>query len=534
MPFMNLKHIWQINEKSNLTTSIYAAFGRGGGYAGKANSETYSEYDWYGSDYGILNTKFRCSDGTFDYAKIEEINSSSNNGSEMIMTRVDGKQDWYGLISTYSNQAFGVLDYFVGIDSRYYKNGHTNRIADLFGGDYYIDPVRADVSINNNPYATDEWKNQHLKVGDVVYRDYDSHILQNGLFAQAEYNKGIVNAFLSGSINRTIYWRYDRLYNAGDNAKSDAIGFWCGNVKSGINLNLNNKNNIFFNIGFNSKAPQFKSGAFMSANTSNVINTKACNEKSLSAELGYMLRINYLSFKANAYYTQWIDKSMTKKGKITEQYYINMTGVDSRHMGLELELTLTPCNWIEANAMFSLGDWRWISDDVKGYAYNINGQAIAPDGEITTPGANNHAYATINMKGIKVGGSAQTTASVDLTFKPLNGLRLGGGYLYHGNNYAYYSLSGSSLSLGKEMFVLQPWKMPSYGTFDLWCSYAFKIGNYTATLSGHINNLFDNRYIEKAWNPSNVSNTETTINPDDVYYFYSIGRTWSIKLKIEF
>lgn len=534
MPFMNLKHIWQINEKSNLTTSIYTAFGRGGGYAGKANSETYSEYDWYGSDYGILNTKFRCNDGTFNYAKIEEINSSSNNGSELIMSRVDGRQDWYGLISTYSNQAFNVLDFFVGIDSRYYKIGHTNRIADLFGGDYYIDPARADVSVNNNPYATDEWKNQHLKVGDVVYRDYDSHVLQNGLFAQAEYNKGIVNVFLSSSLNRTIYWRYDRLYNAGDNARSNTIGFWCGNVKSGINLNLNNRNNIFFNLGFNSKAPQFKSGAFMSANTSNVINTKACNEKSLSAELGYMFITTYLSLKANAYYTQWIDKSMTKKGKITEQYYINMTGVDSRHMGLELELALMPFDCLEANAMLSLGDWKWISDDVKGYAYNLNGQAITPDGEITMPGANNHAFATINMKDIKVGGSAQTTASIDITFKPLDGFRIGGGYLYHGNNYAYYSLAGSSLSLGEEMFVLQPWKMPSYGTFDLWSSYAFKIGNYTATLSGHINNLLNNRYIEKAWNPSNVSKTETTINTEDVYYFYSIGRTWSIKLKFEF
>ena len=171
MPFMTLKHLWQINEKSNLTTTVYAALGSGGGYNGKANETTYSEYDWYGSDYGKLNMKFRAADGTFDYAKIEAINKASDSGSELIMSRIRGKQNWYGLLSTFSSQAFGCIDWFAGIDSRYYKNQHTNEIVDLFGGEYYIDPCRSEVNINNNALATDEWKNQHLGVGDVVYRD---------------------------------------------------------------------------------------------------------------------------------------------------------------------------------------------------------------------------------------------------------------------------------------------------------------------------------------------------------------------------
>ena len=93
MPFMTLKHLWQINEKSNLTTTVYAALGSGGGYNGKANETTYSEYDWYGSDYGKLNMKFRAADGTFDYAKIEGINKASDSGSELIMSRIRGKQN---------------------------------------------------------------------------------------------------------------------------------------------------------------------------------------------------------------------------------------------------------------------------------------------------------------------------------------------------------------------------------------------------------------------------------------------------------
>ena len=138
------------------------------------------------------------------------------------------------------------------------------------------------------------------------------------------------------------------------------------------------------------------------------------------------------------------------------------------------------------------------------------------------------------MKGIHIGGSAQTTASVDATFKPFAGFRVGCGYAYFSRNYAYYSLSGSSLKLGKDMYVMEPWEIPSYGSVDLWSSYRFTLGSFVATISGQVSNLFDNYYIEKAWNPSTVSNEITEVNPDDVYFFYSIGRTWTISFKIDF
>lgn len=533
-PIISLKHIWQVSENSNLTSKAYVSLGRGGGYSGQANSEEYSEYDWYGSDYGVLNTKFRCSDGTFDYSKIESINRASANGSQMIMSSQRANQDWYGFMSTYSNQTKNNLDWFAGVDLRYYKSRHTNEIVDLFGGDYYIDPCRSEVSIMNNPLATEEWKNQHLGVGDVVYRDYDSNILQGGVFGQAEYSTDILNVFVSGTLNYSNYWRYDRLYNTGDNARSENIGFWGGNVKSGINYNISSNHSVFLNGGYISKVPQFKGGAFMSATSSNIINENAKNEKAVSSELGYLFHNFIMSFNVNAYYTRWMDKSMTKKGKLVEQYYINMTGVDSRHFGVEFDYKARPARWIEMGTNLSLGDWKWDSDKVDGYAYNIYGQAITSDGTITTPGAMDHAKATINMKGIHIGGSAQTTASLDVTFKPFEGYRIGGGYTYFARNYAYYALSGSGLKLEKDMYVIEPWEIPAYGCVDIWSSYKFKLGSFVATISGQVSNLFDNHYIEKAWNPSTVGGEITEINLDDVYFFYSIGRTWMIKFKIDF
>lgn len=532
--FFSLNYVWKISEKSSWATNLYGSVGRGGGYSGKADEDTYTEYDWYSADYGVLNTKFRRSDGTFDYSAVEAINAASSDGSLLVMTQQDGKQYNLGLISTYSTTFWDCLGMSANIDIRRYRSAHTNKIIDLFGGEYYIDPCRSDVSSKNNPGVTEDWMKAHLGVGDVAYRDYDTNIMQEGGNLQLEYSGSSVNAFVSGSLSNTTYWKYDRLYYEASQARSENISFLGGTVKGGVNWNINEHNNVFANAGFISRAPQFKSGAFMSPTSSNVTNKLAKNEKSATAEIGYGYHNPYVSVKACGYFTEWMDKNMTKKGKLSQQYYINMTGVDSRHMGLELEVKGTPASWVELYAMLSVGDWTWDSDNVKGYAYNIQGQAIDSDGNVTEPGSADHAWAVINMKGVKVGGSAQTTAAFDVTFKPFTGFKIGGGYTFFDRNYAYYALSGSSLKIGKELYVNDAWRMPASGSLDLRMSYQFKFGSIRSTLYAQMNNVLDSRYIEKAWNPSVVSTERKQITEDDVYMFYSLGRTWSVGLKFNF
>jgi outer membrane receptor protein involved in Fe transport len=54
---------------------------------------------------------------------------------------------------------------------------------------------------------------------------------------------------------------------------------------------------------------------------------------------------------------------------------------------------------------------------------------------------------------------------------------------------------------------------------------------FDATLSGVINNLFDYKYIGKAYN----SSTSTAVaSEDNVYVYYQFGRTYTIRLKLNF
>ena len=533
-PQLSLNHQWNINDRSSLSTVLYMSIGRGYAYSGQGNDDYgYSYKDWYGANYGVLQTKFRNDDGTFDYGAIEDINAASEHGSMLVMSKQKNYHTWYGLVSTYNTKLTKDIDFYGGIDFRAYKGTHTNEIIDLYGGDYYIDTTRKNVkAANNSAAANPTWAYEKLGVGDVVYRDFDGHVVQEGAFFQTEYSKKALSAFVSGSLSNTSYWRYDRLYYDKQHAKSDTKSYIGFTVKGGANYNITEQHNVFFNAGYISRAPKFNYGAFLSPISSNVTNPDAKNEKVVSLELGYGYRLKWLTVNLNGYWTKWFDKTMTKSSTLgtgQTEAFVNMTGVNAIHKGVELEVKASPLYWLELNGMFSLGDWKWDSN-ATGYVYDNNGQPLTKDGTIASGiGAADHLTTGINLKGVRVGGSAQTTAALGATVKIGKDIRLGADWTYYGRNYAYYSLSGSNLTLGKTNTVVDPWKIPAASQVDVNASYKFKLGGLNATISANVNNLFDYQYLGKAWNPqSGAANSET------VYGFYNFGRTFSTRLKVNF
>ncbi|WP_298642964.1 TonB-dependent receptor [uncultured Prevotella sp.] len=532
-PQLSLNHQWQINDKSSLSTVLYMSIGRGYGYSGQGNSTYgYSYTDWYGANYGTLQTKFRNADGTFNYGMIQDINEQSEHGSMLVMGKLKNYHNWYGLVSTYNTKIGKDFDFYGGVDFRAYKGVHTNEILDLYNGKYYIDSSRQNAKAVNNVNASNpDWVNEKLGVGDVMYRDYDGHVVQEGAFFQTEYTKSDLSAFIAGSLSNTSYWRYDRLYYDKKHAESKTKSYIGFTVKGGANYNFNEHHNVFFNAGYISRAPMFNN-VFLTYTSSNVTNPDAKNEKVLSFEVGYGYRLKWLQVDLNAYWTKWMDKSMAKQLSVGAQQtdgYINMAGLDARHQGIELEVKASPLYWLDLNGMFSIGDWQWDSN-AKGYIYDANGQPLDKDGNVASaPLAEDHYFAGIALKGIRVGGSAQTTAALGATVKIGKQIRIGADWTLYARNYAYYQVSSSNLTPGKTTTVADPWKAPTASQFDLNASYKFKLAGLNATISGNVNNLFDYQYLGKVWNPRSGA-----ANKDNIYGFYAFGRTFSTRLKVNF
>ena len=533
-PQISLNHQWQIDYKSSLSTALYMSIGRGSGYSGQGRTSA-DRNAWKGTNYGILNTTFRNPDGTFAYDKIQELNAASIDGSRMVMSKSNNNHMWYGLLSTYTNQITPSLELSAGVDVRYYIGEHNNEIIDLYDGKYFIDDnSRRNVKASDNIAAADPtWQYEKLQVGYKVYRDYDGHVHQEGVFAQLEWTRNKLNAFVSGSISNTGYWRYDRFYYDAEHAESDHVNFLGYTVKGGANYNITDKHNVFANLGYISRAPFFSGGAFLQSTTSNVTNPDPLNERVFSAELGYGFRSGIFTANLNAYYTLWMDKSFVRSTQMSNGDYarINLGGVDARHMGIELDFSLRPTRWMDITGMLSLGNWIWDSN-TKGYIYDSQGQPMtaALDGTVASGiMADDHAWLFLKQKGIKVGGSAQTTGAIGMTVRPMKGLRVSADWNAYGNNYADFWL-GSGLNGNQTIEVKDPWRIPWGHQLDLSASYRFKIGNIFATIYGNVNNVYNYNYIMDAQSDA----LQEGIWQNAYAVMYSFGRTYTVRVKINF
>ena len=533
-PQISLNHQWQIDYKSSLSTAHNMSIGRGTGYSGQGRTSA-DRNARKGTNYGILNTTFRNPDGTFAYDKIQELNAASIDGSRMVMSKSNNNHMWYGLLSTYTNQITPSLELSAGVDVRYYIGEHNNEIIDLYDGKYFIDDnSRRNVKASDNIAAADPtWQYEKLQVGDKVYRDYDGHVHQEGVFAQLEWTRNKLNAFVSGSISNTGYWRYDRFYYDAEHAESDHVNFLGYTVKGGANYNITDKHNVFANLGYISRAPFFSGGAFLQSTTSNVTNPDPLNERVFSAELGYGFRSGIFTANLNAYYTLWMDKSFVRSTQMSNGDYarINLGGVDARHMGIELDFSLRPTRWMDITGMLSLGNWIWDSN-TKGYIYDSQGQPMtaALDGTVASGiMADDHAWLFLKQKGIKVGGSAQTTGAIGVTVRPMKGLRVSADWNAYGNNYADFWL-GSGLNGNQTIEVKDPWRIPWGHQLDLSASYRFKIGNIFATIYGNVNNVYNYNYIMDAQSDA----LQEGIWQNAYAVMYSFGRTYTVRVKINF
>jgi iron complex outermembrane receptor protein len=487
-PMGILNHFWDVNPQLNISTAAYLSIGTGGGSGPLGVSK------FYEPEYLRENQP--------DVDRIVDENIAAGvNGSETILRNSANNHFWTGLLS-HARWTMDWLTLSGGIDLRYYLGEHYREVADLLGGDYYLEE-----NINvNNPV------NVAYKGDKIDY--YDEGIVGwYGVFAQGEATFGQLDAFFSTSLSNKSYKRRDYfLYLDSDPAQTSRwynfIGF---SVKGGANYNLTDHHNVFANLGHFENQPDFRTVFY---NYTNDANTDAPNEKVASFELGYGYRSSFFSANVNAYYTTWSDKSRVigYRDATGQDRFANMTGINARHQGVELDFIAQPLGRLNITGMLSVGDWRWMNDLLDVQFFDDNQNLIATE--------------SVYIKDVHVGDAAQTTAALGLDYELLAGLSLGANYNYYDNLFAFFD---------PETRTTEPeggtnpdaWEVPDYQLMDLYLSFRFDMGPFRSTLVGNINNLFDTEYISDAedgashdWQSSRV--------------FYGWGRSWIISLRIHF
>ena len=553
-PQFSLRDFWTVNESFYISNILYASIGNGGGTGLSGNTNNYDEFGQYN-----LQEAYNANSNNID-----GLYSLSENKAGTYLRSSINNHFWYGGLSTLNYQLNEKTSFSSGLDMRYYKGEHYREVYDLLGADYAIDA--------SNGVQDSEVK----RVGDKVGYNNDGIVKWSGVFSQMEYSNGMLSAFFNISASNSAYKRID-YFRKKDLVLSDTTYFeslgtsvatelefdengiliganktmvvdtvlhnglaytmnspeaklaetnwkWIRGytIKSGANFNLDEYNNIFFNLGYISKAPRFNNVYYYD----NTLFRDIKNEVVQAIEGGYSFRSSKFSANLNGYYTLWQNKP--SNGGVTVlvddvTYRANINGMDALHKGIEMDFSYKILPNLGVEGLMSLGDWKWMSSDTVRFL-DDNNSPITDD-------FGTEIIATFDADGVHVGDAAQTQFGLSIRYEPSYNSYVKLRSTYFDNYYADFDpLSLNGANSGRES-----WIIPSYNLIDLHAGIKFKISQSTKMdIKLSILNLFNEIYISDAQNNDPYNASYQDFDAKSAGVFFGLGRRINLSAKFTF
>jgi len=553
-PQFSLRDFWTVNDKFYVSNILYASIGHGGGTGLSGNTSNYDTDGQYN-----LQEAYNA-----NMNNIDALYSADEKKAGTYLRSSINNHFWYGGLTTLNFQKTEEIKVSGGLDIRYYKGQHYREVYDLLGADYALDA--------SNGLQESEVK----RVGDKLGYHNDGIVKWSGLFYQVERNNGVVSAFCNISASNSAYkridyfrkkdlvlddttyieslgtsvatelvfdndgilvganktmvldtiWHNGKSYTMNSNESKSAETGWNWmrgyTIKSGANFNLDEYNNIFFNLGYISKAPRFNNVYHYD----NSLFRNIKNEIVKAIEGGYSFRSPKLSVNVNAYYTEWENKP--SNGGVTllvddVPYRANINGMDALHKGIEMDFAYKFTHNLSIEGLLSLGDWKWTSSDTVRFL-DDNNNPITDD-------FGNEIIASFDAEGVHVGDAAQTQYGLSVRFEPTQEsyIKLRG--TYFDNYYADFDpLSLNGANAGRES-----WKIPAYQIFDLHCGYMFKLSDKNKlNIRFSVLNLLDEMYISDAQNNDPFNANYQDFDAKSAGVFFGLGRRMNLSAKFSF
>ena len=497
-PQVNLNDLWQVNDRLFVSTVLYASYGTGGGTSLLSGGSTTSTTN-------TLETPA----GQTDFQKIYDTNygnlrpDGQRQATQFLINAVNSHR-WYGFVVGGDYLLNDKLTLSAGVDGRTYTGLHYRQIRDLLGGDYATD--QSSGRDKNLTALT------RFRVGDKLGYNYDGKTQWLGGYSQLEYKTPLLSAVVSATVSQVSYKRIDyfQLRDAGGNSRESEWSRFNGySVKAGANYNLTEHNNLFANVGYNSKVPFFNL-------LYNLQGRKYDNVKSegiTSAEIGYGISYPSLKVMLNAYYTLWSNRTSTQTvSSGTQVVYNNVRNVNARHTGIEMSVAQEISRRLQLNAAISLGDWRWTGQGLLNQTDD--------DGDPIEGGLNQPVY----LNGVHVGDAAQNQFQVGLRYEPFRGAYIRPSFLLFTKYYADFNPD----RIRDPAASTDSYRMPTSRNIDLHLGYDFKPllkDRVRFGLKGSILNVLNEFYFTDVSNRSD-SNTDVT----NLQAFFNRGRTFTVGL----
>ena len=547
-PVANLNWDFKINEKTDLSTVVYASWGRGGGtgnYGGAkksisqlnpylgVNQNTYINFDLINS----TNAALANGAGTFSNSYL--IRSSMNNHS------------WFGAVSNLKYKLSENINLNAGLDLRTYYGTHYRQVNHFLGLSTFTD-VRKLRGANhltqgnnvnqvvNQSLSTNPWGamfNSEIDQNQKIDYDNSERISYGGIFGQLEYSKDNLSAFFQGAVSNQTHQRFDRYDYLPEFENSEKVSNIGYNVKAGGSYTVGTNHSVFVNAGYYSRQP-YHDNIYL--NFTNEINPLTSNEKILGLEAGYNYKSKMFSASVNAYRTAWKDRVVSSSRVVTlatetigttvltqgDLVYKSNLGVEQVHTGLELDFVFKPFSALDVKGFASVGNWEY------------NGKSTTRQ---TDENQNLLSETLVDVDGGKVGDAAQTTWGLGVKYEIVKRFSIDADWRNYDNLY-------SNVGAVKENLEL-----PSYDIVDAGISYRMLVGSKnkdSVDFRVNINNVFDEVYLSELTSnikvTDNISSTNATLGTyqskgrvfngiaDANQGFFGFGRTWNIAIRYNF
>ena len=541
-PVANINWDYKINETTELSTVLYASWGRGGGTG-----------DYKARSYSIPYT----TDGQINFDQIYANNLTAVGGigsqpANMLIRSSMNNHAWYGVVSNFKKQLNDNLNLNFGVDLRTYNGDHYRQVGNFLGLNSWTEtrPLRDNTHIISNPntlpvgsntvnqsYNINPWYSffNTASDGQKIDYDYSETISYGGVFGQLEYSNDNLSAFFQGSVSNQSHQRFDHYdYQSAfeDSEKVNNVGY---NVKGGGSYIVSEQHSVYANAGFYSRQP-YHDNIYL--NFTNQVNPLTENEKVLGLEAGYNFKSQIFSASVNAYRTTWQDRVVTTSAVQTANSVIGTTpvvvgdviftsnqGVRQVHTGVELDFVLKPISNLELKGFGSAGNWEYEGNAIsKKFDENLN---LLVDEEK-------------DLDGGKVGDAAQITWGLGAKYEFLPRLSIDADWRTYDKLYANVAAKDNL-------------ELPSYDLVDMGISYKMLVGldkQNSVNFRFNMNNVFDEVYLSEL--SSNIKTTDNLNNANPalgtyqsngrVYKgiadgnqgYFGLGRTWNFTIRYNF
>ncbi len=398
-PVMMLTHVYRPSENTVWTTSLSYQFGK----------DKNSTLDWYNStdprpDYykylpswqlnqvppnpqayaqlrdSILANKDRLQinwnkiyqNNYLNYDSITNVNGISGNtvrGHQSTVVLANDVQDVkkWSLATNLQRSLNEHVTVYTGIDVLAQQTHSYRELADLLGGDYFVNynQFAAQQYVGNPAYVQNNLKNpnQVIKVGDIYGYNYINNYLNGVYRAQVKFNYNKYDFFAGGFIGLNTFNRDGLMQNGlfpnNSYGTSATQNFLIYGLKGGIDYKINGYNIFYVNAEIKAEPPTVDN-TYISSRTRDYTVNNPTVQIDQSIEAGYRLNMPNTSVRVTGYATSINNATVVKRFYNDDpayQTFVNyvMQNVNMQFTGTELAIEHKILKELSVTGIASIG-----------------------------------------------------------------------------------------------------------------------------------------------------------------------------------